>query len=253
MAKRSGLASSLYIAGYSLGNDIGAVDEIGGGPEPIDVTGLDKSAHERIGGIRDGRMSFTAFFNPSTDKAHDRLSDLPTADVIMTLALTPGVGSIGAPSCSLVAKQLNYDGARGDDGSFTFKVDAVANGYGIGWGETLTPGISFLSGAASTTSLDYGAAVGTTNFGLQAWLHCFTFTGTSATVAIQGSSDNGAGDAWADITGAVFTTVTGITSERIQTSRTQAVERYLRVNVTGTFSTCWLAIQVAKNTVQTLF
>jgi hypothetical protein len=253
VSKRTGMGISCYIDGYTLGNDIGAIDEIGGGTDTLDVTGLDKSAYERIGGIRDGRMAFTAYFNPAANKAHARLKTLATTDSIVTLALTSAVGSVGAPSVSLVAKQINYDGSRADDGSFTFKVEAQSNGYGVGWGETLTPGISFLSGAASTSSLDYGASVGTTNFGLQAWLHCFVFTGTSATVAIQHSTDNGVGDAWADVTSGVFTTLSAITAERIQTSRTLAIKRYLRVNVTGTFSTCWIAVQVTKNLTSVLF
>jgi hypothetical protein len=253
MAKRSGLASSFYLDGFTLAADVGAIDEIGGGPEALDVTCIDKSARERIGGVRDGRLKFKAFFNPGLGSSHDRLSNLPTSNVIATLSLTPAAGTIGAPAASLVAKQINYDATRGEDGSLTFAVDALANGYGIEWGEILTPGVSFLGGAAATTSLDYGASVGTTNFGLQAYLHCFAFTGTSATVAIQGSSDNGAGDAWADITGATFTTVTAVTAERIETGRTQAVERYLRVNVSGTFTVCWLSVQVTRNLTSTLF
>jgi hypothetical protein len=158
VSKRTGMGISCYIDGYTLGNDIGAIDEIGGGTDTLDVTGLDKSAYERIGGIRDGRMAFTAYFNPAANKAHARLKTLATTDSIVTLALTSAVGSVGAPSVSLVAKQINYDGSRADDGSFTFKVEAQSNGYGVGWGETLTPGISFLSGAASTSSLDYGAS-----------------------------------------------------------------------------------------------
>jgi hypothetical protein len=51
----------------------------------------------------------------------------------------------------------------------------------------------------------------------------------------------------------VFTTLSAITAERIQTSRTLAIKRYLRVNVTGTFSTCWIAVQVTKNLTSVLF
>lgn len=244
MAKRSGLGSLLLVDGYNLSGDIGAIDEIGGGNEPLDITGINKSAHERIGGLRDGRLATTAFFNPATNASHDRFNNLPTTDVIATYC---SAQSIGSSACSTVAKQINYDGTRGDDGSFTFKVDAQSNGYGVEWGELLTAGIATFGGAASGSSLDYGAAVGTTNFGLQAWLHCFAFTGTSATVTIQSSTDDGGGDAFAGVTGAAFTAMTAVGAQRIETGRTAAVERYLRVNVAGTFSLFWFTVQVTRN------
>lgn len=250
MSKSTGLGDNLYVAGYNLSGDIGSVDEIGGGNEPLTSTGIDKSAMERLGGARDGRINMMSYFNPSAGQAHPRFSTLPTADVIVSYFRGTAIGS---PAASVVAKQIGYDGTRGDDGSFTFKVEAQANGYGLGWGEQLTAGISSLSSAGALTSYDYGAGVGTTLFGLQAYLHVFSFTGTSATVAIQDSTDNGSGDAFANITGAVFSAATGITSERIQTGRTQQVDRYLRVNVTGTFSALTFAVQVVKNTTSTVF
>ena len=250
MAKQSGLGSALYIDGYDLSNDIGAIDEIGGGNEPLTVTGIDKFGIERIGGHRDGRISYTAYFNPAADRAHDRLSALPTTDTIVTYALG---SAIGGPSAAIVAKQIGYDPTRGDDGSLTFKVEAKANHYGVEWGEQLTAGVADLTGAAAGSSLDYGASIGTTNHGLQAYLQVVEFTGTDATIAIQSSTDNGAGDAFANVTGAVFTTVTGIVAERIQTGRTAAAERYVRVNVTGTFNTMSLHVMVAKNLTATAF
>jgi hypothetical protein len=244
VAKQSGLGDLLHVHGYALGNDISAIDELGGGNEPIMVPGIDVSAQERIGGVRDGRMSVTAYFNPAANRSHARLSTLPTTDVILTYCRGQAIGN---PAASMVAKQIGYDGTRGDDGSFTFKVEALANGYGLEWGDQLTAGISSLGGAGALASLDYGAAVGTTAFGLQAYLQVVTFTGTSATVAIQSSSDDGGGDAFANVTGAVFTAATGPTAERIATATNASVERYLRVNVTGTFSALTFTCQVVRN------
>jgi hypothetical protein len=250
VAKRSGLGSLLLVDGYNLSGDISAIDEIGGGNDPLDVTGINKSAHERIGGVRDGRLACKTYFNPSANQSFDRFTNLPTTDVIATYCTAQSLGSSAA---SVVAKQMNYDGTRGDDGSFTFKVDGKANGYGVEWGELLTAGIATFGGASAGSSLDYGASVGTTNFGLQAWLHCFAFTGTSATVTIQSSTDDGAGDAFAAVTGGAFTAMTAVGAQRIETGRTAAVERYLRVNVTGTFSLFWFTCQVTRNLTSVAF
>jgi hypothetical protein len=241
MAKQSGLGDNLYVAGYDLSGDIGSLGSIAGGPGVLEVTGIDKSAAERIGGGRDGKLEFVAFFNPASTRAHPRLSLLPTADQVLTYCRGTALGS---PAAALVAKQLNYDGSRGENGSFVFKVGAEANGYGLEWGRQLTAGKRTDTGATNGTGVDFAAA---SAFGLQAYLQVFAFTGTSVTITIQESSDNGGGDAFAAVTGGAFATVTGITAERIATAGGLAVERYLRVVTAGTFSNLIFSVVVARN------
>jgi hypothetical protein len=239
--KTSGLGDNFYIAGYDMSGDIGSIS-LSGGPATLDVTGIDKSAHERIGGLRTGSMSWKAFFNPALGLTHDKLAALPTADVICTYARGT---TLGNPSACQVSKQINYDGTRGDSGEFTFAVEAQCNGFGLEWGLQLTAGKRTDTTATNGTSVDFGT--GSTNFGLQAYLHVFSFTGTSVTVKLQESSDNGAGDAFTDVTGGGFTAATGVTSQRIATSSSQTVERYLRVVTTGTFSNAVFAVTVVRN------
>ncbi|MHB9857612.1 hypothetical protein [Streptomyces sp. YIM S03343] len=138
MAKSSGLGDGLLIAGYDLSGDIGSLGSISGTVTPLVVTGINKSAFERIGGRRDGAISFTSYFNPATSRAHPRLSTLPRTDVIVSYLRGTTLGNAAA---NLVAKQVNYDGTRADDGAFTFSVDAQGNAYGIEWGQQLTAGL----------------------------------------------------------------------------------------------------------------
>lgn len=203
---------------------------------------------ERIGLRRDGHLEFTTFWNTATGAEHDALKSLPTADRVVSYFLGT---TLGNPAASMVAKQLNYAPELGDDGSLTAGVEADANGYGIQWGVQLTAGKRTDTGATNGTSVDLGT--GSAAFGLQAFVHVFAFTGTSAVVKIQESSDNGGADAFADVTGGAFTTVTGPTSQRIATSGTQTVERYLRVVTTGTFSNLVFAVNVIRNPVATAF
>jgi hypothetical protein len=247
MAKQSGLGDALFVHGYDLSGDIQSLGRIGGGPALLDITAINKAAMERLGGLRDGAMETTAFFNPTADQAHDRFSALPTTDVILTYCRGT---TLGNPAAAIVAKQANYDPTRGTDGALTAAVNAEANGYGLEWGEQLTAGKRTDTTATDGTGVDFAAA---TAFGLQAWLHVFAFTGTSVTAKLQESSDNGVGDAWTDVTGGGFTAATGITAERIQTTRALAVERYLRVVTTGTFSNAVFAVMVTKNATETLF
>jgi hypothetical protein len=135
MAKSSGLGDALLVGAVDLSGDVGSLEKIASPVTLLDVTGIDKGAVERIGGKRDGAIDFTAFFNTAVAAAHLTLSPLPTTGV--TITYLRGVGT-GKPSATLVAKQVNYDGTRGADGSFTFKVSAVSSdGSGLVWGVQL--------------------------------------------------------------------------------------------------------------------
>lgn len=252
MAKQGALGARLYLAGYDHTNDVGAVSRVGGGPVALDVTGIDKGAPERVGGQRDGGIDFAPWFNPAAGKIHARLSLLPTTDQVATFGVS---GALGDPAASVLGKQLNYDGTRGQDGAFSFGVTLPGNGFGLEWGRWLTTASRTDSAATNGTSVDLGAA-SPGAFGLQAYLHVFAFAGTDVTVKIQESSDNGAGDAFADVVGGGFTQITSSTpqAQRIATAAIN-VERYLRVvTVTSTsFSNLVFAVMAVRNDTATVF
>lgn len=240
MAKQSGLGDNFYISGYDVSGDIGSVS-VSGGPAPIEVTGIDKSAPERIGGLRTGTMGWQAFFNPGTDRAHERLSTLPTADVICTYFRGT---TLGNPAAAMVAKQINYDGNRGDSGEFTFQTEAQCNAFGVEWGRSLTAGIRTDTAATDGTSIDTAASA---SFGAQAYLQAMAFTGTDVTVKIQDSADN---VSFADVAGLSFTQLTaGNTAERLALANTATIRRYVRaVTVTTAgFTSLAFAVVIVKN------
>jgi hypothetical protein len=244
MTKQSGLGQRLFVGGYDLSGDIGAIDECGGGPELLDMTGIDKSAKERLGGVRDGHIDFTSFFNAATGQEHARFSLLSTSAQYATWLTST---TLGAPSANILGKQLNYDGKRGSDGALTMEIELpISEGTSLEWGEQGTAGIRTDTAATNGAAVDGGAS---SAFGLSAWLHVFAFTGTSVTVKLQESSDSGAGDAWADVVGGGFTAATGITSQRIATAAGLTVERYLRVVTTGTFSNAQFSVSIVRNEV----
>jgi hypothetical protein len=241
MAKQTGLGDRLLVDGVDLSGDIGAADSILTSREEIEQTGIDKSAKERNLGLRDGAMEFTAFFNDAvTTGAHPNLKTLPRANRVMTYCRGYGTGSAAA---SMVAKQIGYDGERDDKGSLTFKVEALASGFGLDWGVQYTNGLRTDTTATAGTAVDYGAA---SAFGLSAYLQVTAFTGTSCTIKLQESSDN-SGDAYADVVGGSFGAQSAIGASRIQTSPTLAVERYLKVVTTGTFTSCTFLVAVTRN------
>ncbi|WP_031514856.1 hypothetical protein [Streptomyces sp. NRRL F-5123] len=245
MSKQSGLGDRLLVSGHNLSGDTNS-PTLSSPQGTQAVTGIDKLAFERLGLVRDGALSWTAFFNPGigADDAHSVLSKLPRTDVHCMYLHTV---TLGRPAACLVAKQIGYDGTRGDDGSFTFSLSAQANGYGLEWGQQLTPGPRTDTTGTSGTGVDMGT--GATTHGLQAYLQVLSLTGTSVTAKLQESSDNGVGDAWADVTGGAFTAATAAGAQRIQTAAGQTVKRYLRVTTSGTFTQAVFAVMANRNPV----
>lgn len=141
------------MGGYDLSGDTASLGEIGGGPALIEVTGIDKSAFERIGGVRDGRIEWVSHFNDASGHAHPVLSALPTADRTLTYCRGTTLGN--AAAC-LVAKQLNYDPTRADDGKLTIALRAESNGYGLEWGKQLTAGKRTDTAATNGTAVEFG-------------------------------------------------------------------------------------------------
>lgn len=244
MAKSSGLGARLFVDGYNISGDVGSIGGLSGSAEPLEVTGLDKEAKERLLGLRDGSIDYNAFWNPgpAANAAHKVLGGLTGADRVVTYAHR---AQLGAAAASLVSKQMNYDLERGQDAALSVSVQALGNGYGRDWGVLATPGVRVDAAATNGAGVDLGT--GTLAFGLQAYVHVLAFTGTSVTVKLQGSTDNGAGDAWADIVGGGLGTYSGLGQARIETSRTQSIERWVRVVTTGTFTDAQLVVMVCRN------
>jgi hypothetical protein len=244
MAKSSGLGDNCYVGGYDLSGDIGSLSRIGGGHAVLDVTGIDKSAVERIGGVRDGSIEFNSFMNDSTGQAHNRLRTLPTTDVVVTYCRGTTLGNQAA---SIVAKQVNYDATRAEDGMLTFQTQAQANSFGLEWGTLLTAGKRTDTSATNGSSVDFVAA---TSFAWQAYLQVFSFTGTSCTVTLEDSAND---STWAVFTGSAFTAATGVTTERIAGAAGSTVRRYVRAVTSGTFSECTFAVMFVKNDTTVVF
>ena len=230
MAKKSGLGQQIFVHGYDLSGDVSAIDNAGSPRDLLDATALNASAHERLVGLSDGNISVSSWFNDATEQEHAAYSGLLTTNRIVLWAFGATRGDVAA---GLVAKQMNYDGSRGSDGSLALSVESLgASGVPLEWGNTLTTGKETHASAGSSTSRDDGAA---TSAGMAAYLEIVDCDSGTPTVQIQESSDNGASDAWTNVI--TFSTVgyaSAPTAERLTMSGT--VKRYLRVTTTGTFS-----------------
>lgn len=235
MSKESGIGDQLYLDSTDLSGTTGAISAISAPFAQLSVTDITQSAPQRLAGQMDGTITFSSWFDPTV--AHPKLSALPTGDAYGTYFHR---ATLGNPAASLVAKQIGYDPNRGADGSLAVATTLTANGYGLEWGKQLTAGKRSDTTATNGTSVDGSAA---TALGLVAYLHVFSFTGTSCTVTIQDSADN---SSFSAITGGAFTAATGTTKERIETATNGAVRRYVRIATSGTFSQCTFAVNFIR-------
>jgi len=243
MPKESGIGDRLFVGGYDLSGDIGAVNTIGDRRALLDVTDITQSAPERIQGLRDGEISFNAWFDSSTDNEHDALKGLPTTD--RTVLYFHGT-TVGNPAAGLLGKQVDYSFSRGQDASLAASVQALGNGFALDWGIMLTAGKELFAAAGAGTKWDQTTA--TTTFGAVAYLQVFSLSGTSVTVAVQDSPDNIDGN-FANITGLAFTAVTagaGRGEQRLATAVGATIRRWVRVNLTGTFTNASIAVTFVR-------
>jgi hypothetical protein len=239
MSKTSGLGDNLYVTGTDCSNDVGALSKIACSTAVLDVTGINKFANERLPGLRDGQMQFAPWFNKTG--AHAELSLLPTADIIVTYCRGT---TIGNPAAALNGRQLNYDGKRDNKGGLTLEVTSDADAFGLEWGVQLTAGIRTDTTATNGTSFDQGAPPAGA-WGAQAYAHFFAMTSTSCVVKVQHSTDN---STFTDlITFAAVATAGSSTAQRVATSNSTQVNRYLRAVTTGTFTSAAFAVMVNVN------
>jgi hypothetical protein len=243
VSKQTGLGDDAYVGGYHVGGDIQDIS-VKGGPAALDVTDITQSGHARLGGLRDGGIELTSFHDPAAGQEHAAFSPLPTGDVIMTYLRGQAIGN---PAASCNAKQLNYDGTRANDGMLTFKVEGSGDGYGLEWGQQLTPGLRTDTTATNGTSLD---TLASESFGAQLYVHLVGFTGTSVTIAVQDSADN---STFAAVTGLTTTALTTTGAVRVAISNTSTVRRYVRIATSGTFSSAAFMASLVKNASAVVF
>lgn len=119
-----------------LGWTTASVDDASGTPQAIkndftnlqfatprgvqDITGIDKSAYERLLLLADFSVTLNGVFNPASNASHDVFKTITSTSVNRTVTLTVS-GKTLANECLLT----DYPLTRADGGEFTFAVPGV--------------------------------------------------------------------------------------------------------------------------------
>ena len=123
MAKQTGLGDYVAVddsggTGRDISNDIGDYG-VNIAQELVTVTGLDKSAQERITGMSDGDVTLNGFFNAASNKSHDVFK---TRTGTRTVDIRIGGNSSSNPKVTMEMQIASYALTRGSDGSLTWSV-----------------------------------------------------------------------------------------------------------------------------------
>jgi hypothetical protein len=133
MAKESGLGMSVIIddsggSARTISNDITSID-IATPREEQDITGLDKSARERLLLLADFTVSVSGVFNDASNMSHDVFKTVPSSSVARTTTT-----AISGQTLPGELFYTDYAVARGGDGSLVWSAPgALAGGVVPTW------------------------------------------------------------------------------------------------------------------------
>ena len=133
MAKESGLGMTVAVdddggSARSIENDVTSV-QIGTPNNLQDITGVDKSAIERLLLLADGAVSLSGAVNTAANQQHDVFKSVGVTEVIRTVTIV-----VSGQTLPMEMVVQSYNMIRADDGSLGWTATlALANGTVPTW------------------------------------------------------------------------------------------------------------------------
>ena len=201
------------------------------------VFGLDD--HTFISGLGGGSIALGGLWDNTAVSGSDVLLDAALDGSQQVVSISPqGISAVGQRGVLLNARQQSYPWRAPVADAVRINSNRSADG-GMRGGVVLHQ-LTQESSTGNFASVDHGAADSPTLNGAVGHLHVTEFNGTTATIKITDSTDDAL---FSDLI--PFTTVTAAGAERA--TATGTVNRYSRVELTGTFTTITFAVLFARN------
>lgn len=139
MAKTSGLGGAILVQDASAENNTITNDVTNyqfSTPRAVqDVTGVDKSANERILLLADYSVTLNGVFNTADDMSHDTFSTIPSTSATRSVEIDPIGTTTGLPQLIVNCLLTDYQLTRANTGELTWQVPgALADGGVPTWG-----------------------------------------------------------------------------------------------------------------------
>lgn len=224
------LLDSLALSGYLKGWEHSTEREM------ADVTVEGDGGHKFLSGLDNGSLSLDGVWD-STAAATGQDATLDTARGASSASLItagPEGFAVGKRVIAISARESNYAAASPVGDAVTFAASWASEGQ-VDVGVALHD-LTAETATGNGTSVDNTAS---SAGGGVANLHVTAFTGTTATVKVQHSTDN---SVWVDLI--TFTAATATTAERKEVTGT--VNRYVRATWTFTGTSFTFAVAFAR-------
>ena len=238
MAKVANLLTRVYIDEFDFSDALHTAD-MTITPELAEVTSFSDTGPRRVMGSYDHTSGVLGYFEPTNDAADEQLHPLTSDAADHYLLHLWGDNTRGAIAYEqivhLSSKPLSATIGEG----ILLDADFVGSGS-LSRGVLLTTGPEIETSTGNLTGVDFGTT--TSSQTLQAVFRVLALTGSNITLNVQQSSDNGSSDAFATISGMTSGSLSAIGV--VRTTTLAATERYLRVNIAGTFDTATIDVYV---------
>jgi hypothetical protein len=140
MAKTSGLGGAILVqdsggTARTITNDV--TNYTFATPKGVqDVTGVDKSAHERLLLLADYSVTLNGVFNSaSANMSHDVFKTIPSTAAVRSVEIDPIGTTTGLPQLIVNCYLTDYQLTRNNTGELTWSVPgALADGTAPSWG-----------------------------------------------------------------------------------------------------------------------
>lgn len=223
----------VYLDKYDLSGDLNSTSQSFNVETPV-VTCFNHTGPRRLEGNYDTEDSDLGFFDGDTAAYDAILASIVGDGIDHYLGKTFGTTE-GDTAYEKIVRISGQPRAGGIGGAVLLNFDAKGAG-GAYRGVILRS--ATVTGAGNGTGQNLGATVSGDEFAVT--FRLLSFTGTNITLKVQGSSDDGGGDAYADIASLTSGALTAIGVVRVST--TAATEAWKRLNVSGTFSSALILV-----------
>ena len=231
MAFAHGKGAGVWMNEFDFASDLTQYN-FGKTRQLVNVTTFGNDDKVWLAGLGEGQINFQGIWNPAANQTDEEIVALDGTEVVITASPT-GATAIGDRAHMVNGELDNYQPRAPVNDAVRFSVSYTGDDA---QGGVILHENAQESATGNHTSVDGSAQ--TTN-GAVANLHVTQFSGTDATVTIEDSTDD---SVWGSLV--AFTQVTGTTSERVSVAGT--VERYVRVALTGTFTTVTFVVSFAR-------
>lgn len=234
MAKKPANAIRVYVDEFDFSGFLNSSSQDLTQETPV-VTCFSDTGPRRVVGNYDFALKQMGFFDPA-DNSFDEQTFLLLADSDDHYI---GIAYELAAENTIAYEFLVRNAAQPRSGATG---GAVITGFDSGGSGGVSRSLVLASVTTTGAENRTGRNMGATSAGevFQAVFRVLSFSGTDITLKIQESSDNGSGDAYADVAGLTSGALTA--AGVVRTTTTAATEAWKRVNISGTYTSALVVV-----------